>query len=384
MVMNIRILHVHSGNLYGGVETFMLTLAKERQFASSMEPEFGLCFEGRLARELESVGVRVNRLGNVRVRNPLSVFRARRRLSALLADQNFDAVVCHMPWTQAIFGPIVRRHGLPLVFWMHGMASHRHWVERWAAITRPDLAICNSNFTASTLHHLYSNAQYEVVYCPVALPAARLGTAERAAIRFELGAERDAVVIMQASRMEAWKGHMLHLEALGSLRDVPNWICWQIGGPQRPSERSYFESLEQRARELGIVERVKFLGQRSDVARLLGAADIYCQPNTSPEPFGLVFIEALSAGLPVVSTAIGGALEILDESCGILIPPNNSEALAGSLDHLIRNPLERSRLAAGGSRRASSLCDPKQQISRLSRLIEDLTYKTSSRTLTVS
>ena len=57
------------------------------------------------------------------------------------------------------------------------------------------------------------------------------------------------------------------------------------------------------------------------------AADIHCQPNTAPEPFGLVFVEALYAGLPVVTTALGGALEILTDACGVLVPAGDAPAL---------------------------------------------------------
>ena len=68
-------------------------------------------------------------------------------------------------------------------------------------------------------------------------------------------------------------------------------------------------------------ERVAFLGARDDVPDLLAQADIFCQPNQSPEPFGIVFIEALQSGIPVVSSRLGGAAEIVDDTCGILIPP---------------------------------------------------------------
>ena len=65
---------------------------------------------------------------------------------------------------------------------------------------------------------------------------------------------------------------------------------------------------------------MRFLGERRDVAACMRAADIHCQPNTAPEPFGLAFVEALYAGLPVVTTALGGALEILTDACGVLVP----------------------------------------------------------------
>ena len=367
----MRLLHVHSGNLYGGVETMMLTLARERARASAIAPEFALAFDGRIAAELRASGVPVHRLGEVRARNPLSVIRARRRLADLIAAERYGAVACHMPWAHAIFAPVARRAGVPLVFWMHGATAGRHWVERWAARTPPDLAICNSHFTASMLPHLFPNTAAEVLYCPVAIPAARLNAAERLAVRDEIGTAHDAVVIVQAGRMEALKGHALLMRALGLLRDR-DWVCWQVGGAQRPFERKYADGLVRMASELGVGNRVKFLGHRSDVGRILGAADIYCQPNTEPDAFGISYIEALGAGLPVIATALGGANEIIDESCGILVAPNDAGGLADALARLIEDAGARHRLGAAGPSRAEALCDPSMIMRRLEALIGGL------------
>ena len=73
------------------------------------------------------------------------------------------------------------------------------------------------------------------------------------------------------------------------------------------------------ATELGISDRVRFAGQRDDVPGLLAAADVFCQPNTGPEPFGIAYVEALWSRLPVVATQFGGAQEIVDDSCGLLV-----------------------------------------------------------------
>ncbi len=165
--------------------------------------------------------------------------------------------------------------------------------------------------------------------------------------------------------MEEWKGQALHLEALGRLTDLTGWVCWLVGGAQRSGEMQYLARLKKRAEELGIADHVRFPGQRSDVEKLLAAADIYCQPNTGPEPFGIAFIEALYAGLPVVTTAIGGACEIVDESCGVLVPPQDKDALAESLRSLIQDQIRRARLGAAGPARARKLCDVKTQMQQL-------------------
>jgi glycosyltransferase involved in cell wall biosynthesis len=95
---------------------------------------------------------------------------------------------------------------------------------------------------------------------------------------------------------------------------------------------------------------------------LLAAADIFSQPNLGAEPFGIVFIEGLAAGLPVVTTAMGGPKEIIDESCGIVAPPGDAEAVAAGLRRLIDSADLRSRLGRNGPQRARDLCDPAGRI----------------------
>jgi len=364
----MRVLQVYSGNLYGGVETLLVTLARHRDLCPKMEPHYALCFQGRLSEELVAGDARVHLLGNVRISRPWTVRQARRSLDDLLRREHFDLVVCHSAWSQAIFGPVVRSARLPLVFWLHDATNGRHWLERWARRTAPDLVLCNSRFTAGTLPKIYPRTRTELVYCPVAPPESSYSNTDRAQVRAELNTPEDATVVIQASRMEVWKGHALHLEALGMLRDLPGWVCWQVGGAQRSHEGQYVEKLKSAAARLGIADRISFLGQRSDVPRLLAAADVYCQPNTGPEPFGIAFLEALYAGLPVVTTAIGGAMEIVEPSCGIQVPVD-AKALAQALQRLILDPAERACLGANGPLRATALCDPAIQMRQLEELL---------------
>jgi glycosyltransferase involved in cell wall biosynthesis len=366
----MRVLHVYSGNLYGGVETLLATLARGRRLCPEMEPHFALCFEGRLSGELRSTGAPVHMLGRVRLSAPHMVLRARARLKALLRRESFGAVVCHAPWSLIVGGGVVRSAGVPLVFWMHDAACGRHWIERWARRTRPDLVICNSRFTETTASALFPGTPSEVLYCPVEQSGGRaLAPTERVSLRASLGASDGDIVIVQASRMEEWKGHSLLLRALGRLKDVPGWTCWIAGGAQRPSEVGYVKTLEEEAARLGITARVHFLGQREDVPELLAAADIYCQPNAGPEPFGIALIEALAVGLPVVTTSIGAAPEIIDDSCGVLVPTGDATSLAEALRGLIDSPKTRAELGAGGAPRAERLCDVQRRTSELYALL---------------
>jgi glycosyltransferase involved in cell wall biosynthesis len=101
------------------------------------------------------------------------------------------------------------------------------------------------------------------------------------------------------------------------------------------------------------------------VPNLLAAADIHCQPNSAPEPFGLAFVEALYAGLPVVTSDAGGAREIVTPECGVLVPPGDHPALREALAGLIGSRERRTALGAAGPLRARELCDPARQIAAL-------------------
>jgi glycosyltransferase involved in cell wall biosynthesis len=335
-----------------------------------MEPSFALCFEGRLSRELNAAGVPVYILGQVRTSRPWTVRQARGRMRELLARDAFDAVVCHMAWPLAIFGRVARDSGQRLAFWAHDIPTGRHWLERWARRTNPDVVIANSNFTNAAVPKLFSKPHRDVIYSPVDLLGPMVPAEERAAVRREFNIRDTTVVIIQVSRLEAWKGHHLHLKALSIVKG--DWVCWMVGGPQRSEEASYLRGLQETAARLGIEDRVQFLGQRSDVCRLLAAADIFCQPNQNPEPFGIVFIEALNAGLPVVTTALGAAPEIVDESCGSLAPPDDAVTLAAMLERLIESRETRQALRRHARERARNLCDPRRQLARLERLLQDV------------
>ena len=352
----------------------MLTQARHQHLCPSLEFEFALCFAGRLRDELVATGAPVHDLGAVRLRDPLSVRRARKHLEELVRAEKFNAVVTHSCWTQAAFGPSVRAAAAPLVFYLHAPPDGSHWLERLAKRTRPDLILGNSKYSTESVSVLYPNTTVEIVYCPVSPPQMNAPSV-RAAKRVELATSESATVIVQVGRMERWKGYDTHLQALAKLDKTLDWVCWIVGGAQRASERKYFDELKDLARELGIGERVRFAGQRDDVNELLGAADVYCQPNTAGEPFGISFIEALYAGLPVVTSDTGAAREIVDETCGVRVPAGEVETLAQELRRLIESHDLRVQLGQRGRRRAEQLCDPGTQLHKFQSCINSLNHR---------
>ena len=365
----MKVLHVYSGNLFGGVEAMLLALARVPARDTGVDHEFALCFDERLASELRALGRPVHLLGSVRLSRPATALAGRQLLASVLRTRAIDRVVCHAPWSLALFGATVRRASVPLVFWAHDVMTGRHFVERLARRVRPDLVICNSAFTERSRPALFDGVASVVIHPPVTV---QRPVRERRHLRMSLDTPDQVVVIVQASRCEAWKGHTLLIDALTRLRELPGWVWWQVGGAQRPSEQAFLTSLRARAEHEGLAGRIRWLGQRPDVPTLLAASDIHCQANLRPEPFGIAFVEALAAGLPVVSADHGGAAEIVDATCGLLVPPGDPDALADGLHSLIVDAGRRKRLGQGGPARAKALCDPLTQVQRLSAALHGL------------
>ena len=116
----------------------------------------------------------------------------------------------------------------------------------------------------------------------------------------------------------------------------------------------YRQHLEDLARELGVADGVVFTGQRSDVPRLMAAADVFAMPSLG-EPFGLVFLEAMAMQLPVVALDSGGAPEVVEDGVtGFLVEPGDMDGLTSKLLALLEDPKRRQRMGAAGRQRVEA------------------------------
>jgi glycosyltransferase involved in cell wall biosynthesis len=370
----VRLLHLHCIKVYGGMDTVLLAFGREQHRFPLLESHFAVSFEGRLAEELRAEAAPVWILPPMRVRTPWTVLRTRRALARYAVEHRIDAIVFHSPYPHALLGAAARRCGLAIVHWLHNETDGQHWLDRLARRTSPDLGISVSRFIADSYENLFPGVTPLVMWPPVSNRTLECTASERHAIRAEFDVPADALVILQACRFDPMKGHAVHLRALAKLKTERPWICWQAGGPQQTWESRYYDEMRGLAASLGLQNQVRFLGQRNDIPRLMAAADILCQPNLKPEPSGTVFIEAMYRGMPVVTTDMGGAVEGVDSSCGMLVPPNDPDALAQCLEILIENDFLRARLGEAGPQRGRALADPVQKFAllheRLSPIIE--------------
>lgn len=359
----MRVLHVSGGQVYGGIERMLATFASAR--SNALTQQFAVFPEKRLWCELRDAGARSVILSPARASRPLSVLTARRAFARQLVQLQPDAAIFHGSWTHAMFAPAARASGAVVAFWQHAPVQTRQWPERWAARTRPDVLIANSRFTASA--PAFVSSRTHVIYCPVA-PARRVASQDRRSLRAGFGICDTEVVVLMAARLEAWKGHRVLIEAARML-DSRNMKIWIAGGPQRPEERAYFADLEAHVSAAGASSIVRLLGERGDVQSLMELADIYCQPNIAPEPFGMAIAEAMRAQLPCVVSNCGGTAELVDPTCGILTDPGDACTVAAALAYLAGNAGLRQTMGRAASERASLLTDPAAKLNDLAAVL---------------
>ena len=172
-------------------------------------------------------------------------------------------------------------------------------------------------------------------------------------VRAELGLDPDAPAVTTVGRIEPWKGQHVLIEAAPRILEKhPNARILIVGGPA-VNKPEYERGLRARCRELGIKNRVLFTGIRKDIPDILAASSVLVLPSATPEPFGLTVVEAMAAGCPVVATAAGGPLEtVLNGETGWLIPPNDPEAMAERVRHVLEHREEAKRMGRLGRERA--------------------------------
>ena len=136
----------------------------------------------------------------------------------------------------------------------------------------------------------------------------------------------DRYVIGHFSRLSPWKGQHILIEAL---THCPSDVTAILVGDPLFGEEDYAKQLHKQVANLGLKDRVQFLGFRSDIAPLMASCDLIAHTSTSPEPFGRVIVEAMLCGRPVVAAAAGGVVELIDpDITGWLVKPGDAQELA--------------------------------------------------------
>jgi glycosyltransferase involved in cell wall biosynthesis len=194
----------------------------------------------------------------------------------------------------------------------------------------------------------------EVVYN--AVDVERAAVPAPLGLRAQLGGSETRPLVLTPARLNAQKGHGVLLEAIAEVPDAHFLLAGD--GPERGA-------LEARAAELGVAERVHFLGRREDVPQLLAACDVFALPSLY-EGSSLAVLEAMAAGTTIVSSAIGGTEELIEDGhSGLLVAPGDAPALAAALRRVLGDPELREGMAARARERVEAGLTREQNAERV-------------------
>jgi glycosyltransferase involved in cell wall biosynthesis len=185
----------------------------------------------------------------------------------------------------------------------------------------------------------------------------------------------NSLILLHIGSFSPVKNHELLIEAFSRVeKQIPKIYLWLVGdGAERPK-------IEELVKDKQIIEKVRFLGIRDDIPNLLAQADIFVLCSNS-EAFPVAILEAMASGLPVVATAVGGVPEaVINGKTGILVPPNNPEALADAIFQLASNEALRQQMGMNARQRVAGLFDVKRITREYERLyIEELNRRLKER-----
>ncbi len=175
---------------------------------------------------------------------------------------------------------------------------------------------------------------------------------ERDTVRQELGFD-DKFIVGHFCRLSPWKGQDVLLKALTHCADD---IVAVFVGDALFGEEEYAAQLQQQVKDLNLESRVKFLGFRRDVPRLMTGCDLVAHTSTSPEPASRVLVETMLSGKPLVASRIGGTTELVqEEKMGGLFPSGDPVALAKIINERYQQPEQTAKIAIQAKNMASSL-----------------------------
>ena len=356
----LRVVYLdHSAMLSGGE----LALARLLPALDGVEPHVILAEDGPLTRTLRAAAISVEVLPMASVARELRRDRIRAgrlplgsvvvaaayvvRLAGRLRRLRPDLVHTNS-LKAAIYGGLAARlAGVPVVWHVRDRIAEEYLPSAAVGLVRglarwvPAGIIANSRSTLDTLGPLP---------CPAAVVPSPIDPALLDRVRPPRG-DRPFTVVM-VGRLAPWKGQRVFLEAFSKAFPRGPERALVVGGALF-GETDYERELHALVARLGLADRVEFTGFIDDVAGQLDRADALVHASVIPEPFGLVVVEGMAAGLPVIAADAGGPAEVITNRVdGLLCAPGDVDALATALQGLAVDEDLARRLSASAQTRA--------------------------------
>ena len=359
----VKVLWLIKGLGLGGAERLLVSaLPYLDREAFDYEAGYFLPWKNALVKELEAAGVRATCFGS---RWNHGIGRLP-RVVRCLQEHRVQVVHAHLPWASIVGRIAGRRCRVPAILYTeHGCWNRLHPVTRFVnrvTLGMNDLTIGVSDEVRRSMHGI---DERRVRTIPNGIDCAELRVTpdERLAVRAELGVPANDFVVVNVANLIPVKNHELLLKAFSQFVQQYRASSLVLVGQLRETTASVRRAVAQ----LGLDGRVVITGPRTDVPRLVKAADAFALSSRS-EGLPISLLEAMALGRPVVCTCVGGIPGVVTDGIeGFLVPVERPEAMADRFARLCDNPALRERMGQAGQEKVFAEYD----ISVMVRKVED-------------
>jgi glycosyltransferase involved in cell wall biosynthesis len=361
------VMYIANSGKIGGGNRVLMQMAHGLD-PSRFEPFVVIPFDGPMVAWARATGVPWAVVADGDVEGRLSLLRRAGPLTRLIIGRRIEVVHAMAPSCYRAAGLAGRLTGASTVchFGCPPTAGEIAWNFRFG----PDAAIGCHQSQACDLTPLVRMVQprCRVVGIPNGVDTTTFTATRPGLHRWRFDARH---VVLIVGNLHEVKGYPTFLKAAKQVAAVvPDCAFVSLGGDTNGT--GYRTVLERQAHELGISERVHFLGWRDEVGHILSAADVVTMPSLA-EGLPMAILEAMACARPVVATSVGGNPEaVLDGVTGLLVPVNDSEALAAALIRLLRDPQLARSMGAAGRRRVEAHFSVERFLRAIEALYEDL------------
>jgi glycosyltransferase involved in cell wall biosynthesis len=204
-----------------------------------------------------------------------------------------------------------------------------------------------------------------------------LNAAGRARVRAEWGVRDDEVLIGMVGRVTRWKGQSVFVQAAKLIAARNPHVKFAAVGGVFDTEKFYMDRFRKEVHDAGLENKLTINDFRADMPDVFAAFDIFVLPSILPEPFGLVVLEAMASGKPVIATAPGGPSEtVVEGETGFLVPPSDPTAIVRALEKLLADPQKRITMGEAGRRRACEVFALPRYVAEFEELYESVLRET--------
>jgi len=237
-----------------------------------------------------------------------------------------------------------------MVHTVHNLAEKEtQWYGRWVhrlAFRRGVLPVAIAREVAYSIRRVYGIDEFPLIPNGIPVDAFRSSSIDRERWRNKEGFMPTEVLFVCVAWLRPQKNPVLLLESFrrGPASDPRAHLLLVGTGPLR-------SELERQIGAAGLQGRVHLLGKRADVPEILNAADVFVL-SSDYEGNPLSVMEAMAAGKPMICTAVGGVPELVEDGCGLLVPPRDAQALSKAMSHMLENPNARKSMGEKSARRA--------------------------------